>query len=119
MARDPITIQREPNICTQYWDICQAIVPIIPPMIYMEAHGSAWQFQGWFPSAVFLMILADKGLQPNREELDLMVSVMQMFPISPNCNPYVAAPMFRVLIVTEGFRQLNFIALQPNLKIYL
>ena len=104
MARDPITVQREPHICTQYWEISQAIAPILSPMVYMEAHGSAWQFQGWLPTTAFIMLLADRGMRPNRDELELMVSVTQMFPTAPNCNPYVAVLMFRIPSLTEGSR---------------
>ena len=117
LARSPISAQREPY-CPHYWDLSQTIAPIVPPMVYMQAHCSPLQFQGWFPSAVFSMVLADRGLQPDTEDLSLIVSVLQMFPIAPNRNPYVAVPMFRILTVMEGELPFTFISLEPSLKIF-
>jgi hypothetical protein len=88
-------------------------------MVFMESHCIPLQFQGWFPSAAFSMILADRGLQPDTEELSLIVSVLQMFPIAPDRNPYVAVPMFRILTVTEGDIPFTFMSLEPSLKIFL
>ena len=118
MARNPIPILREPY-CPHYWHLIRTIAPIVPPMVFMESHCSPLQFQGWFPSAAFSMVLADRGLQPDTQELNLIVSVLQMFPIAPDRNPYVAVPMFRILTVMEDEVPFTFISLEPSLKIFL
>ena len=108
-----------PRIAALCWTMSNEFISAIHPMTFMEAHGSAMQFRGWFPTTAFHMLLADRGWEPSRENLSLIVSTMQVFPIAPGTDPYVAVPMFQALTLQEGTSTYTFISLHPSLNMYI